>query len=49
LLLSKAGATDCDHFVAVGLDDADPIDAGLFSALDGAVASEDAIVLVDND
>ena len=49
LLLGKAGATDCDHFVAVGLDDADPIDAGLLGAFDGAVASEDPIVLVDND
>lgn len=49
LLLGEAGASDSDHFVAVGLDDADPVDAGLLSALDRAVASEDAVVLVDND
>ena len=49
LLFGQAGASDSDHFVAVGLDDADPVDAGLLSALDRAVASEDAVVLVDND
>ena len=49
LFFGKAGAANSDHFVAVGLDNADPIDASLFSAFDSAVASEDAIVLVDDD
>mgnify|MGYP003137606830 CR=1 FL=1 len=33
----------------VGLDHADAVDAGFLSALDSAVTSEDAIVLIDND
>ena len=49
LFFGKTSAANSDHFIAVGLDDADPIDAGLLSALDSAVASEDTIVLVDND
>ena len=49
LLFGQAGATDSDHFVAVGLDHADAVDAGFLSALDSAVTSEDAIVLIDND
>jgi len=49
LLFGKAGAADSDHFVAVGLDHADAIYAGLLSALDSAVAGEDAVVLIDND
>ena len=49
LLFGQAGASDSDHFVAVGLDYADAVDAGLLSALDSAVAGENAIVLIDND
>lgn len=49
LLFGEAGAADGDQFVAVGLDDADAVDSGFLSALDRAVASEDAVVLVDND
>jgi len=49
LLFGEAGAADSDHLVAVGFDHADAVDAGLFSALDRAVAGEDAIVLINND
>ena len=49
LLFGEAGAADSDHLVAVGLDHADAVDAGFFSALNSAVAGEDAVVLIDDD
>jgi hypothetical protein len=42
-------ALDGNDLGAIGFDDADILDASGFSAFDGAVAGEDAVVLVNDD
>ena len=49
LFFGETSATYGDDLLAIGFDDADVFDASGFGPFDGAVASEDAVVFVDDD